>query len=628
MMSLLPVLMALLLRGATARLHLSVGPSPYVTPPGKDALLPCLFRVDDSPVDLSLLTVSWKLNDHVLVLYNESVTAFEPRARLCPDELKKGNASLALAEPTAADNGNYSCEVVYGEDSRSYDLILHVEAQPALFLQNQVVVLHEYSELLCSITGQYPSNITIQWLQNGKVLEGSTLYPTWNSTDGEPSLTSSYSFIPREKDTTAIYKCQALHKSLTSPLEVTFSLVLGVRPTVQVLDKGWSKKHFMLFLCNVTSFYPPEISVLWTVNGNPADIPTPARKWHNQDGTFSLEESYLFEPYSRHNGAIFSCIVRHATIQGTARDSIKLVISPHLPNWMWYVSAGLLLLVGLSCLRRRVGDIVSLNDWIDGGIVTLDCQMKGRVPGNIMAVWVIKRLGQEQEIRETKVNRWSEDYTELVNRNRYSCRSTLVKGGLCGVKRSFSSSLVFQVSKSEDDGAEFICRFLSADKVLAEKSRAGVVMDNKTYYSVSGLDVPKECVAGELLILSCSLKGAFPQKTEMTWEKRHGDKRMPIQRYPFGGLVPAQDPSTPTYQITENRSENLLMTFLTFVPSLQDHEVQFCCRFLDDGGRVNAERCSQHLNVVRAKERKPDFCLSSDWGFESTNGVTQEESGL
>ncbi|XP_069508283.1 signal-regulatory protein beta-1-like isoform X2 [Ambystoma mexicanum] len=466
-MHLLPVLIVLLLRGASGRLRLSMGPSPYVTPGGKDVLLECLFYVDVPSLDISLLVTSWQLDGQLLVEYNESVTTYESRAHLCPDELKKGNASLALADPTDDDNGEYTCTVLYGEARRQGHIILRVEAGPQLSIENQVVVLHEFSELRCSIAGHYPSNITVEWLRDGHFLEGSRLYTAWNSLDTEPSLTSSYAFIPNEKDIHANFTCRVKHNSLTSHPEKTFGLILGARPTVHVQDGGWSKKRFLNFLCIVSGFYPPEISVQWTVNGQPVVLLTHARKSLNlHDGTYSLEESYLFEPLTRHNGGVFTCSVRHATIPGIASDSLKLIISPHLPDWVWYILGSVLLLVVLSNLRRRVGDIVSLNDWIDGGIITLDCSMKGRVPGNITALWVIKKQGQETEIRESKVNRWSEDYTELVNRDRYSCSSNLEKNGLCGMKRSFTSSLIFVVSKDEDDGAEFVCRFLSADKII------------------------------------------------------------------------------------------------------------------------------------------------------------------
>ncbi|KAM4697694.1 uncharacterized protein WCC33_013288 [Rhinophrynus dorsalis] len=303
----------------------------------------------------------------------------------------------------------------------------------------------------------------------------------------------------------------------------------------------------------------------------------------------------------------------HAQYRLPALQLIKERVDPYVPKTFWVIaSIGALLIIGIPTISKSVTEIASCKDWTDGSIAVLKCSIAGRYPKTITAVWLIRRGEKELEIKERGSLHPAGDYRELQEQDSYTCWNLVKSTSVCGIRHSLSSTLCFQVQKDQHDQAEFICRFMRADKILGEKSCFGSVLDNFGFYSVSDVCVPDECNEGERLTLSCCMRGNVPREIKVMWERCLDEERTLIPR--------DQDVN---YQITENKSAGQFCSFLTFCPSSADCRAVFSCSFTENEGRILAERSSQPLKVSEPKKNTWSQTYQN-WGFRAFDetGVT------
>ncbi|XP_043933078.1 basement membrane-specific heparan sulfate proteoglycan core protein-like isoform X2 [Protopterus annectens] len=85
---------------------------------GSMLLLPCYFSTDSETLDLNLLTVQWVFQGNHVARFANNVLNNSKKAWLSPDELKKGNVSLVIANVLPEDEGEYTCDIGYLPDIR------------------------------------------------------------------------------------------------------------------------------------------------------------------------------------------------------------------------------------------------------------------------------------------------------------------------------------------------------------------------------------------------------------------------------------------------------------------------------------------------------------------------------
>ncbi|XP_043931978.1 uncharacterized protein LOC122805777 [Protopterus annectens] len=85
---------------------------------GPTVVLPCYFSVDSGTLDLRHLVVLWQSKEKEVAKFADNILINSRRARLSVDELRKGNASLVLANVSPADAGDYTCDVQYLSDTK------------------------------------------------------------------------------------------------------------------------------------------------------------------------------------------------------------------------------------------------------------------------------------------------------------------------------------------------------------------------------------------------------------------------------------------------------------------------------------------------------------------------------
>ncbi|XP_073504765.1 natural cytotoxicity triggering receptor 3 ligand 1-like [Phyllobates terribilis] len=217
-------LLLLLLRPAVSSLEL-IAPSVHTTRLGSDARIPCRFTVDELPVDLNHLTISWYFRDTEILSYSRTVRTTSSRYSLSTEELLIGVATLTISNIQIPDGGMYKCSVIYSSERKEKEVRLDIGAPPQVTVTDKMAVVNAESVLVCSITGFYPENFDVKWFKDGEKLNNiSTEDPRRNS-DRTYSVNSAVTITPTEEDKERIISCRVQHDFLQVPLQKDFRMV-------------------------------------------------------------------------------------------------------------------------------------------------------------------------------------------------------------------------------------------------------------------------------------------------------------------------------------------------------------------------------------------------------------------
>ncbi|KAG9468548.1 hypothetical protein GDO78_022499 [Eleutherodactylus coqui] len=462
--------------------------------------------------------------------------------------------------------------------------------------------MNKSNELRCSANNLSSPDAMFKWLRDGEELSTSTPHLVEGSNGQGFRAHSSFCFTPVLGDDKAHYTCQVVQNVLP-PLKNTFQLTFGVQPEVFFYLSSKGQKNSSL-ICLVSGFYPDDLNLSMKRDGEL--LGCKINKWKNSNGTYSLEAIYRTNVTYQDSNIDYTCTVHHSTIPEGTTERLTFLVDAYVPKALWISAAcGLLLVTVIQIFCKHVTDISVCKDWTEGSIATLKCSIAGRYPKNISAVWLIRQGDKEIEIKERASLYTPGDYKELQEQDSYTCWNIVKSRFVGGIRHSLCSILSFQVQKERHDQAEFICRFMRAGKVMQEKKYFGTVLDSYGFYSVSDICVPETCSAGERLTLSCVMKGNIPRDIRVTWEKSMNEERTV--------LLKEQDAN---YQITENKSQGQICSFLTLCPTCEESGAMFTASFSENEGRILAERSSAPLKVAEAKKNHWSRTYQ-DWGFRA-----------
>ncbi|XP_030404016.1 tyrosine-protein phosphatase non-receptor type substrate 1-like isoform X2 [Gopherus evgoodei] len=210
-------------RSRESQLTVSMGPSPVRAVLGSDVLLPCSFAVGET-ISLPKFYLAWARGAEKVAEYLREKPTQQPKVKLFPEELSRGNCSLGLRNVSLEDRGRYTSTLIYMPDRSEQHLELQVTAAPRLSIPQQLARTDKATSFPCHVWGFYPGDVTITWLRDGRVLTDATRSAPQRNPDGTFNLTLTYTFTPTTSDSSSIFSCRVSHAALAQPLQEEFPL--------------------------------------------------------------------------------------------------------------------------------------------------------------------------------------------------------------------------------------------------------------------------------------------------------------------------------------------------------------------------------------------------------------------
>lgn len=166
--------------------------------------------------------------------------------------------------------------------------------------------------LTCLVTGFFPSDIIVEWKENGKKLPASRYVnsPSWKEPGASCFSMRSRLNVTEAQDKNSIYSCVVRHESSESPVETSISDVFApvtyTEPTA-VLLQGEEE-----LVCLVSGFSPKSINITWfrseTTELLDYNITGP---YIGLNGKFSIHSRLRLAPIDSLPGVVITCLVIH-----------------------------------------------------------------------------------------------------------------------------------------------------------------------------------------------------------------------------------------------------------------------------------------------------------------------------
>ncbi|KAK9977788.1 hypothetical protein ABG768_019585 [Culter alburnus] len=176
------------------------------------------------------------------------------------------------------------------------------------------------TNLLCFITGFFPSDISVEWQLNGTKLVEShfTNSPVVAHTSGGFSMHSAL-ILPASQWKEGVYSCIVSHEScqvpITATLENLYASVIPSAPSVELLQSA------SRLVCLVYGFSPSAINITWLLGTTEVSAQNDTNPAKGPDGKFSIRSYLQIQPASWAPGEVYSCRITHAT--GTQSHNIS-----------------------------------------------------------------------------------------------------------------------------------------------------------------------------------------------------------------------------------------------------------------------------------------------------------------
>ncbi|XP_065450171.1 uncharacterized protein LOC122173365 [Chrysemys picta bellii] len=588
---------------------------------GSGVLLKCRFDVG-GPIDLSSLRVQWHFWDQRIAVYNWGKGDSQvPRASLSEQELQRGNASLSLSNVTLADGGLYKCLIENGGEELQGETTLHVLAAPRIIVPQRLGIIFRETSFPCHVWGFYPRDIAVTWLRDGRVRPESTYSPLQRNLDGTFNLTLTYTFTPMDWDKGSILTCRVSHASLVQPLQEEFALIITLRPVDTGLIVSGVLVGVIVICCLIYSVYcwkrlkkgmgapysisevlgpvwcrlGQEMTLSYAMGGKfPKDTAVTWERIHGQDrtviGTDGVSEagegpehqlllhpqpqrwratqersgtcltaSLSFTPTVQDDGARVRCSFHHE-----ARGIREQRESGEIRPW--------------AC--PEVSQIQVLPQWEPQDMVPFAVQIQNFYPKGIH--WIQWHWDGAES--------WRDESPEITQ----------------NPDLTFSATSVCRIPSQKFNNPELRVRVLvqqtRRDPPVWREIRARDT-GRKLCYRISDVRGLEGCLLGQEVTLSCAMEGTFPEDTAVTWERIHGEDMMVIVTDGVSEAGegpenhPLLHPHLQCWRVAQLQSENVLVSFLTFTPTVQDDGARVRCSFHHEARGIREQQVSDIIRV-------------------------------
>ncbi|XP_031748713.1 uncharacterized protein LOC100496188 [Xenopus tropicalis] len=493
-------------------------PPDQSSPMGRDALLPCTFRVDNPPMNPKFLAILWHFGDKEVLRYDNKGKVSSPRVSIDERALLEGNASLSLSNVTVSDGGTYRCSVIYSPETQKKEIRLRIHALPEVVVAKRTLVRNQGTALRCSVTDFYPQRITVTWLRNGKVLPNSALGPLQQNADGTFRLNSTLTLTPSDTEDTPEIACLVQHESLPTPRRDSFRVQYGVPPSVQVYSAKINGRPEQVLVCEASQFQPEPVRIQWLLNGK---IPEDLKK--SRDGGFKTGSYYVINPTGGIQVGNISCAVEHETLLLPITETLQLSpedteakysagnIAAAIFLTMLLMGAGIT--AGLWFLiykrkyfqRFRVSHI-HRSQTVEGKKVTLYC-VASDCPKGPRVIWSVQgHDGKKTEVAEDEAQ--AEGEGKMLLGQEFTVRTD--RTGTDG-RHNVTSSLSFTPDVSAHKDMVVFCKFVCDGKAKEEQLHCSFISAKpKDYIKLSLSD------SGEVLS-RLTLQEFYPRGIQIRW---------------------------------------------------------------------------------------------------------------
>nr|XP_055031415.1 uncharacterized protein si:ch211-180a12.2 isoform X2 [Misgurnus anguillicaudatus] len=286
--------------------------------PGSSAILNCSVTLPPM-VDNSLLRTTWSFNDSVIASTNHT----EPGFFLNTTASFIGASPLTVYNTTPEQQGVYECNVTYNGTDYSTDVSLTIFVPPSVYIKSPEVVLKRKSEFECWAMGFSPPAIMFTWTRAGEKIPAPHKLQVNRTKDGFYDAVSWLTFIPELSDQNTTFGCEVQHPALAKPTTKTFKPQVIVLPKV-TLSTVPSATHTspLTLSCEITGFFPHNVSVLWIQNGKVLHEHSSAVQ--NEYGLYRTHKYHTLSLEERNRGGEVQCVAQQPHVLEPAFGTIDL----------------------------------------------------------------------------------------------------------------------------------------------------------------------------------------------------------------------------------------------------------------------------------------------------------------
>lgn len=473
-------------------------------PPGSSVVLNCSFTLLPI-VDNSLLSIEWSFNGSVIASNNHT----QPGFFLNTTASFTGYFPLTVYNTTPNQQGVYECSMSYNDTEYSTDVTLTILVPPLVSIKSLEVVLKRKSEIECWAKGFSPPQIMFTWTRAEEKIPAPHMLQVNRTEDGLYTAVSWLTFIPEFSDQNTTFGCEVQHKALVKPTTKKFKPHVIVLPKV-TLSTVPSATHTspLTLSCDITGFFPHNVSVLWIQNGEV--LPEHSTAVQNEYGMYRTHRYHTLSLEERNKGGEVQCVAQQPHVPEPAYGTIDLsTIDPRVQNpglnksakasvAMMIISLTLVFLLcfGFSWKRRdeklkslNISAIVLPPRVVVGRKGRVTISVEGRLADRVQATWFLNDV----PIKDTSYTGEKKygPFHSATYTPRNSHVSVLEKGPLLSctasgyyklhtqlplrssssTNKQLFSSLTFIPNLSIHKGAVFKCRisYKGKDKTVAER---------------------------------------------------------------------------------------------------------------------------------------------------------------
>ncbi|XP_073684834.1 uncharacterized protein [Garra rufa] len=456
-------------------------------------------------VDDSLLNITWSFNGLVIASRNHT----QPGFFLNTTASFIGSFPLTVYNATPDQQGVYECRMSYNDTNYSTDVTLTILVPPLVSIMLPEVVLKRKAVVECWARSFSPPQIMFTWKRAGNKIQEPQKLQVNRTEDGLYDAVSWLTFIPQISDQNTSFGCEVHHTALVKPILEEFTPYMTVLPKVSVSAVPSASHSSPLTLsCDISGFYPDEVSILWMQNGKV--LPNLPLSIQNEEGMYRSHQYHTLSVEERDRGGEVQCVAQQPNVQEPAYGTIDLsTVDPRMQNpglnksakasvAMMIISLTLVFLLcfGFSWKRRdeklkslNVSAIVLPPRVVVGKKGRVTVSVEGRLAERVQTTWFLNDAPiTNTTYKEKQYDAFcSAAYTPRTSRvSVVSEKSSLLPSAASGyyklhtqmsprsssgsIKQLFSS-VTFIPDLSIHKGAVFKCHisYKGKDKIVAER---------------------------------------------------------------------------------------------------------------------------------------------------------------